>query len=116
AQEAVAAFLLAEDEVACGLFHRFDGSRWTTGAPAQRLGLLPPAQEHILAQKDGKPQLLKAVTELLQGFALSVPHAKAIRIRDDVAFFQTVRSAVAKSTSVGAKTEEELDQAVRQLV
>jgi type I restriction enzyme R subunit len=86
------------------------------GSPAQRLGLLPLAQEHILAQKDGKPRLLKAVTELSQAFALAVPHEKAIEIRDDVAFFQTVRAALAKSGAPSPKPEEDLDYAIRQLV
>jgi type I restriction enzyme R subunit len=115
-QEEAVAVMLEKHEVCCGLFHGFDWSLWVEGTPAQRLGLLPPGQEHILAQADGKQRLLKAVTELSQAFALSVPHSEAIRIRDDVAFFQAVRSAVAKSTSTGARTEEELDLAIRQLV
>ena len=41
--------------------------------------------------------MLKAVTELSQAFALAVPHEEATRIRDDVAFFQAVRAALAKS-------------------
>ena len=32
----------------------------------------------------------------VQAFALAVPHPEAIRIRDDVAFFQAVRAALAK--------------------
>ncbi len=34
--------------------------------------------------------------ELSQAFALAVPHDEALRIRDDVAFFQAVRAALAK--------------------
>src|SRR5258708_19183712 len=54
--EAVA-LMLAKYEVCLGLFHGFDRSPWLTGTPAQRLSLLPAAQEHILAQKDGKSRL-----------------------------------------------------------
>jgi len=49
-------------------------------------------------------------------FALSVPHPEALRIRDDVAFFQAVRAVVAKRAPGETKTEEELDLAVRQIV
>jgi type I restriction enzyme R subunit len=49
-KEAVEA-LLKVYEVSCDLFHGFDKSVWKTGTPAQRLGVLPPAQEHILAKK-----------------------------------------------------------------
>ena len=84
--------------------------------PQERLSLLPAAQEHILAQKDGKSRLLAAVRDLSQAFALAVPHDEALRIRDDVAFFQSVRAVLAKASPEGAKTQEELDLAVRQIV
>jgi type I restriction enzyme R subunit len=113
--EAVAA-MQAKYEVCCGLFFGFDWSVWVTGTPAQRLGLLPAAQEHILAQEDGKARLLQAVTELSQAFALAVPHVEALKIRDDVAFFQAVRAVLAKSSPQATKTAEELDQAIRQIV
>jgi type I restriction enzyme R subunit len=37
-----------------------------------------------------------AVTELSQAFALAVPHDEALRIRDDVGFFQAVRAACSR--------------------
>jgi type I restriction enzyme R subunit len=115
-QAEAVAVMLEKYEVCCDLFHGFNWAVWTTGRPAQRLALLPPAQEHILAQEDGKPRLLKAVTELSQAFALAVPHEKALEIRDDVAFFQAVRSALAKSGAPSPKAAEDLDHAIRQLV
>jgi type I restriction enzyme R subunit len=80
------------------------------------LSLLPAAQEHILAQDDGKARLLRSVTELSQAFALSVPHAEALRIRDDVGFFQAVRAVLAKSTPGERRTDDELDHAIRQII
>ena len=96
-QAEAVALMLEKYEVCRGLFHGFDWSRWTTGTPQERLSLLPAAQEHILAQEDGKARLLRAVTELSQAFALAVPHEEALRIRDDVGFFQAVRAVLAKS-------------------
>lgn len=114
-QEAVAV-MLEKYEVCCNLFHGFDWSRWVTGSPEERLSLLPSAQEHILAQEDGKDRLMRAVHELSQAFALAVPHEEALAIRDDVAFFQAVRAGLAKRAPGEAKTEEELDHAIRQIV
>ena len=108
--------MLEKYEVCRGLFHGFDWCRWTTGTPQERLSLLPAAQEHILAQEDGKARLLRAVTELSQAFALAVPHEEALRIRDDVGFFQAVRAVLAKSTPGERKTDEELDHAIRQII
>ena len=103
-------------EICCGLFHGFDRSTWVTGTPQERLGLLPAAQEHILAQENGKDRCVQSVRALSLAFALAVPHADAIRIRDDVAFFQAVQSVLAKRTPADARPKEELDHAVRQIV
>ena len=103
-------------EICCGLFHGFDRTAWIDGAPVERLGLLPAAQEHALAQENGKERCLKAVRELSQAFALAVPHTDALRIRDDVGFFQAVQSALAKRAEAEARPQEELDHAVRQIV
>ena len=113
--EAVAV-MLEKHEVCCALFHGFDWSKWTQGAPQERLGLLPAAQEHILGQEDGKERCLNAVRELSQAFALAVPHDETHRIRDDVGFFQAVRAALSKRAITDARPEEELDLAVRQII
>ena len=115
-QAEAVALMLEKYEVCQGLFHGFDWGRWTTGTAQARLSVLPAAQEHVLAQDDGKARLLRAVTELSQAFALAVPHDDALRIRDDVGFFQAVRAVLAKSTPGERKTDEELDLAIRQII
>ena len=108
--------MLEKYEVCCGLFHGFDRSAWTNGSLAERFQLLPAALEHVLAQEDGKARCLKAVRELSQAFALAVPHPETVRIRDDVSLFQHARAALSKRTDGDAKSDEELDHAVRQIV
>jgi type I restriction enzyme R subunit len=115
-QAEAVAVMLEKYEVCCGLFHGFDWSVWVSGKPEERVAILPAAQEHILAQENGKERLLTAVTELSQAFALAVPHEKAMRIRDDVGFFQAVRSVAAKRAPGDARPEEELEQAIQQIV
>ena len=115
-QEEAVAVMLEKYEVCCDLFHGFDWSQWTRGEPEERLSLLPAAQEHILAQENGKDRLIAAVRDLSQAFALAVPHEKALTIRDDVAFFQAVRAVLAKRAPAEARPEEELDHAVRQII
>lgn len=115
-QNEAVALMKSKHEICAGMLHGFDWSVWKTGTSAQRLSLLPGAQDHILGQEDGKNRYLKAVTELSQAFALAVPHPDALAIRDDVAFFQDVRASLAKKTIEGAKTDYELDHAIRQIV
>ena len=115
-QDEAVAVMQEKYEVCCALFHGFDRTRWTTGTPQERLSLLPAAQEHVLAQEDGKERCLNAVRDLSQAFALAVPHEETLRIRDDVGFFQAVRAALSKRTVTDARPEEELDLAVRQII
>ena len=113
--EAVAV-MLEKYEICCALFHGFDHSTWVTGTPQERLSLLPAAQEHILAQENGKDRCIQAVRDLSRAFALAVPHEDAIRIRDEVGFFQAVQSVLVKRAAATARSDEELDQAVRQII
>ena len=113
--EAVAV-MLEKYEICCALFHGFDRSAWVTGTPQERLSLLPAAQEHVLAQENGKDRCIQAVRDLSRAFALAVPHEDAIRIRDDVGFFQAVQSVLVKRAAATARSDEELDQAVRRII
>ena len=115
-QEEAVDVMRAKYEVCCGLFHGFDWTDWSSNTSEKRLALLPAAQEHILRQEDGKNRLTQTVTELSKAFALAVPHESALEIRDDVGFFQTVRSVLNKSVNQQSRPEYELDAAIQQLV
>ena len=115
-QEEAVAVMLERYEVCCGIFHGFDWTRWKTGGPQERLSVLPAAQEHVLAQEDGKNRFVKAVSDLSKAFALAVPHLNALKIRDDVAFFQAVRSVLTKSAGDGHRSPEDIELAIRQIV
>jgi len=108
--------LLERYEICQGLFYGFDWSKFKSGTPQEKLSVLPQAQEHILAQQDGKQRLLKAVKELSVAFALAVPNQRALDIRDDVAFFQAVRAALVKSFVDGERSADDLDHAIRQIL
>jgi type I restriction enzyme R subunit len=110
-------------ERCCDFFHGFNWSRWKTGTPAQKLGLLPAAQEHLLAKaarekkpEEHKQKFMQAVTDLSKAFALAVPNEKAIAIRDDVGFFQAVRAVLAKGDGEKRKSADAMDQAIRQII
>ena len=112
---AVAVFL-ERYEVCEGMFHDFDWSVWTTGNAADRLKLLPAAQEHVLGLDDGRDRCLKKVRELSQAFALATPRDEVLAKRNGVGFFQSVRAALMKRDENERTPSEDLDQAVRQIV
>jgi len=115
-QEAAVAEMMERYEICQGLFHNFDWTRWKTGTSHEKLNLLPPALEHILKQDNGKERLLAAVRELTIAFTLAVPNDKALAIRDDVSFFQAVRSGLIKSTVEGERATEDIEHAIRQIL
>ncbi len=115
-QEEAVAIMLEKYDVCASLFHGFDWSEWTTGGREGQLALLISAQDHILSLENGKDRYLGAVRDLSSAFALSVPHEKTLEIRDDVGFFQAVASALSKRAPGEARSDEELDHAVRQIV
>ncbi len=114
-QEDAVALMLEKFEICRAMFHGFNYTGWNTKSD-QKLDILASAQEHILAQEDGKRRFIRAVGELTSAFALAVPHKETTRIRDDVIFFQTVRSALSKRTPGESKTDEALDHAVKQII
>ncbi len=115
-QEEAVAVMLEKYDVCASLFHGFDWSEWTTGGREGQLALLISAQDHILSLENGKDRCASAVRDLSSAFALSVPHEKTLEIRDDVGFFQAVASALSKRAPGEARSNEELDHAVRQIV
>ena len=115
-QDEAVAVLVEKYEVVTAMFHGFDYGKFHTGAPLERLSVLPAAMEHLLTLEDGKSRFIQAIGELSRAFALAVPHDDALAIREDVAFFQAVRAGFVKATPVEGKTTEDMDSAIRQLV
>jgi type I restriction enzyme R subunit len=71
---------------------------------------------HILGQRDGQRRFMDGVSKLSRSFALAVPADETVDIREEVAFFQAVRSVFDKHTLVEGYTREDMDSAVKQLV
>ena len=117
-QSEAVAVMQEKYEICCCLFHGFDYSNWTNGTPEQRLSLLTAALEYILSPglENGKETCLQVVRDLQRAFALSVPHPDALAIRGDVSFFQAVSAQLSKRTPGEARSDEEMESAIRQIV
>jgi len=115
-QEEAVAVMLEKYEIVTALFHGFDYRRFFTAKPNEKMAIIAQAVDHVIKQEDGGNRCLRYVTELSKAFALAVPNEKALRIKDDVGFFQAVRSVIAKTTKGPGKPEEELESAIRQII
>ncbi len=104
-------------EIVQDLFHGFDYMRYFTAATGQQLQIILDAEEHILAQQDGRKHLKQHVLELSKGFALAMPHPEALVLREQVAFFQAVKARLEKMDGQGGgPTDEDYRMALRQIV
>ncbi len=115
-QEQAIALMMEKYEICCGIFHGFDWSKWKTFCAKDQLSILPAAQNHVLGQPDGKKRLVETVSLLSSAFALAVPSEKALAIRDDVGFFQAVRSVLSKGTPSEGFGRDDIDVAIRQII
>jgi len=116
-QEKTVSLMLEKYEVIKSMYHGFNYQKFLTGTPAERTQTISGATDYILGLKDGKKRYLKAVSNLSKAFSLAVPHDEAIKIRDEVSFFQIVRSGIMKMESVGGgPTDEDYDAAIKQIV
>lgn len=102
------------------MLHGFDFTRIFSENPADRLGVISATMEYLIEQDrtngETKTRFLNEVAVLSKAFALAVPADEALEIRDEVGFFQAVRAGLVKYTPTGAKSAEDIDQAIRQLV
>ena len=100
------------------MFRGFDYSRFfKLRTPEEKFRFLPVAADHILSLPDVKNQFVNKVTGLLKAFAISVPHEDALAIRDEVAFFQSVKARIVKIiVDPTGKTEEQIETAIRQII
>lgn len=116
ALEQVIGVMLDQYSIVAAMFHHFDYSGFFKGDPSKRLSIIPDAMEHILQQRDGKRRFVDSVGKLSKAFALAVPADETVDIREDVAFFQSVRAAFTKTTPIDGHAREDVESAVKQLV
>lgn len=115
-EEAVSA-LLEKFEIVEQMFTGFDYKKYFVSDTRQKLTLILEAQEHVLGLEDGKNRFTRQVALLSQAFVLSVPHLKAMEIKDEVGFFQAVKARLTKFEPTGAgKSDAEIETAIRQIV
>ncbi len=117
AQEKAVALMLEKLEVVSQLFHGFAYEDYFEADTRKKLSLILAAEDHILGLENGKKRFINEVTALSQAFAIAIPHEQAMDVKDEVAFFQAVKSRLAKFDATGAgKTDEEIETAIRQVI
>jgi len=95
-------------EVARGLLHGFDYAAYRT----QATGLLLPTANFVLGLEDGKKRWFDVVLAITKAFSLCGTLDEAIELREEIAFFQAIKSVIAKATETDKKLTEDKKNAV----
>ncbi len=96
-----------------GFYYR----EYFTIPPGQKLSFVLEASNFVLGIKDGRQRYSQLVSELLKSYGLAVPSPEAIAIREDVGFFQFVRTEITKATETSKRfSDKQLETAIRQII
>lgn len=117
AQEKAVQLMLEKLEVVSQMFHGFSYSEYFEADTSRKLSIILEAEEHILGLENGRKRYIDEVTALSKAFAIAIPHEQAMAVKDEVAFFQAVKSRLTKFDSTGSdRTDEEIETAIRQVI
>lgn len=112
--------MVRELEYCREVFFGFDYTLALNGSQSERMQVIAEAQNYLLIKNGfgGKliEDFLDHATALLKAFALASATPQAQKIKREVAFFQTVKVAISKTTGRGGDRDGRLDHALRQLV
>jgi len=95
-------------DVARGILHGFEYSTYRTQATA----LLVPAANFVLGLEDGKKRWFDVVIAITKAFSLCGTLDGAIDVREEIAFFQAIKSVIAKATETDKKLAQDRQHAV----
>lgn len=114
---AVAKMLELHEAIEYQLRH-FNWRKFFTLTPEEKLKFIPVIVDYIFSQENGEQSFTENTKNLLKAFAISVPHERAMAIRDDVALFQAIKSRLVKISdrNEGGKTDEEMETAIKQII
>jgi type I restriction enzyme, R subunit len=117
AQEQAVNLMLEKIEVVSAMYYGFSYEDYFAAETSQKLSLILAAEDHILGLEDGKKRYINEVTALSQAFAIAIPHEQAMDAKDEIAFFQAVKSRLSKFDSTDSgRTNEEIETTIRQVI
>lgn len=117
-QEVAVAKMLEYYEAIEYQLRHFDWKKFFTLTQEEKLRFIPMIVDYIFSQENGETSFVENTKNMLKVFAISVPHEKAIAIRDNVALFQAIKARLVKiaDSNEGGKSDEEIETAIKQII
>jgi type I restriction enzyme R subunit len=108
--------MLEKYEIVRDMFYGFDYKKFFQLKPNERISFIPSAMEYILKEEGKKERFAREVTALLKAFSLAVPDEKAMKIKEEIGFFQAIKSVIIKTTEIRVGTQDRFDSAIKQIL
>lgn len=104
-------------EIVKGIIHGFKYDNLSELDFNGKTELILSAVDFIISSNDKKTRFLKYTNELSIAFSLAVPHVEALKIRDEVGFFQAVKARILKAGKTdGDGGKEDVETAIKQII
>ncbi len=116
-QEEAVPLMQRQHETLRDFFHGFKNAGFLEANEAEQLRAVSAGADYVFQQDDGRRRFMTMVAGLSKAFALSVPRPETEDIREDLAFFQSVRAAIRKRLADdGPPPAADSRAAVRQVI
>lgn len=103
-------------EIVEQMFHWFDYKSYFAVETWEKLKILLWAQNFVLKDEELKNRFLSETMALSKLFAMAIPSVDAENIKNEVAFFQAIKSRINKFTPTWWLTNKQVNTAIKQIV
>jgi type I restriction enzyme, R subunit len=110
------AWMKEKFEIVEQMFHGFDYNKYFKAETSEKLQIILNAQNFILNDEKLKNRFISEVWKLSKLFIMTVPSIEAENIKNQVAFFQAIKSRISKFSAPWWKTNYQVDTAVKQIL
>jgi len=107
---------VAKLEILRGILATAYYERYQKADAAEKLKIILQVEDFLLDDVERKERYLREVAAMSRLFALAMPQADAVEARDEVAFYQAVRSRLVKLSTDGGGRDVEIETTIRQIV
>ncbi|TGL13513.1 type I restriction endonuclease subunit R [Leptospira meyeri] len=116
-QEKAVQLMLEKLEVVSQMFHGFGYEEYFDADMGRKLSLILEAENHILGLENGKKRFIDEVTALSKVFAIAIPHEQALDVKDEISFFQAVKTRLVKFIKTDSDGGNyDVETAIRQVI
>ncbi len=110
--------LLEKFEIVEQMFFGYDYKKYFSGKISEKLQIILETANFILEDENKKNRFLAEVSKLSQLLVMAFPSDEAEKIKDEVAFFQAIKTRIQKFSFSGSgeKSDFEVQTAIKQIV